>query len=418
MTTNQNSLLVEQERSSGVIAVESLPLLVTMECTSICNLRCVMCPHAVGDVVRPKHLPLDTMDAMAGPLAAAEAVQLHGIGEPLASPSFWRAIEGDYLDPDCRVSINTNLTLLDEKRIGRLVALKGQLLVNVSLDAATSETYRRIRGFEFDEVLANIRRLIAARGDRPYPKVHINMTLMRENIEEVVRFVELAKDLGCDGVEMWHLNRYDEGHMARYVIAKEDWTFDYPKQGLWNYPALSNACVKAAITRAGELDLPIHTDVNKVFIYEAEPSGEAAAPAEPTASEAEQVGPSQPTVKDCGYPWQWALVEADGSVKPCCYVGKSVGNVNEEDFRSIWNGNAMRQLREDVIADRINPVCSGAACKYVQGSLAAQPAPSSPDEPPQAACVSEEAVQAPAPPSRNLLVRCLRRAKRFLRERR
>ncbi|HEY2482530.1 MAG TPA: radical SAM/SPASM domain-containing protein, partial [Caulobacteraceae bacterium] len=295
----------------------------------------------------------------------AHSVQLHGIGEPLTSPSFWRALEGNHFHKDCEVSFNSNLTILDDKRINRLLQFNGKLLINISLDAATEQTYRRIRGYDFNIVLNNLRRLVSARGDRPLPIVFMNMTLMRENIEEVVQFVELAKDLGANGVLFGHLNRLPGEYMARYKITQEDgWRFDYAQQGLWNFPDLSNKWIRAAVQRGDELQIPVNLDHNKVVFFDEEEDGLDATPHGTSESTSDTDG--QISVKDCNYPWNWAIVASDGRVAPCCFSTNVVGNINEDKFETIWNGDRMQELRRDVLADRINTICKGASCKYVQ----------------------------------------------------
>jgi len=227
MDPSENLELARAERRAGNVVVRNTPTLLSIETTSICNLRCVMCSQAIGAVDRPKHLPVAMIDSLSGALGAAHTVQLHGIGEPLTSPSFWRALEGNHFHEDCDVQFNTNLTILDDKRIARIKRFNGKLLINVSLDAATEQTYRRIRGYDFSIVLNNLRRLFSARGDRRRPIVYMNMTLMRENIEEIVQFVELAKELGANGVLFGHLNRLSGEEMSRFTTTQEDgWRFD------------------------------------------------------------------------------------------------------------------------------------------------------------------------------------------------
>src|SRR5258708_17931664 len=158
MDPSENRELATAERRAGNVVVRNMPILLSIESTSICNLRCVMCNQAIG-VDRPKHLPVAVIDSLSGALGAAHAVQLHGIGEPLTSPSFWRALEGNYFHEDCDVTFNTNLTILDDKRLDRIMRFNGKSLINVSLDAATEQTYERIRGYDLNIVLNNLSRL-------------------------------------------------------------------------------------------------------------------------------------------------------------------------------------------------------------------------------------------------------------------
>ncbi len=271
MNPKDNEALALAEFRSGTFVVSSPPVTLPLETSSICNLRCVMCPHSIGAVERPKHLEEALAEKVAGFLGRAKSVQLHGIGEPLASPAFWSVLER--LPQGCDASINTNLTLLDERRLTRLVA-SNIGLINVSVDAATAETYRKIRGHAFEELTRNVKRLIEARSQagKSHPRVYLNMTLMRANIEEAPAFVELAAALGADAVCLWHLNRWPDHEMARYRVEKGEWAFDYAAEGLWNFPALSNQRLREAVEVGRRLGIPVHLDHNKGVFFDEEGS--------------------------------------------------------------------------------------------------------------------------------------------------
>lgn len=269
LTPKENAALAMEEYKAGVLKVRSTPRLLTLETTSRCNLRCVMCPHAINAVKRPKHLDEVLVQRMTRFIRQANSIQLHGIGEPLASPSFWTLLP---MLPDarhCESSINTNLTLLDDNRLERLLD-SNLKIVNVSLDAARPETYRKIRGYDFAKVLNNVERLLEGRQKRnqPYPLVYLNMTLMRSNIEEVLEFIELAAQLQVDKVLLWHLNRWSDQEMAKYVVAREGWVFDYAREGLWNEPALSNSILRQAELKAKELNVRLQLDHNKAVYFD------------------------------------------------------------------------------------------------------------------------------------------------------
>ena len=85
------------------------------------------------------------LDALGAYIRRADAIQLHGNGEPLLSQSFWRALEhvGKIRPEGECVSINSNGLLLNETAARRLI--HGRLHdITISLDAATHETYRKI----------------------------------------------------------------------------------------------------------------------------------------------------------------------------------------------------------------------------------------------------------------------------------
>jgi molybdenum cofactor biosynthesis enzyme MoaA len=168
----------------------------------------------------------------------------------------------------CESSINTNLSTLDDERLQKIMN-SSLTIINVSLDAATGETYRKIRGFSLDKVIKNIEHLILdrRRRRRDLPIIYLNMTLMRSNIEELKDFIQLAKRLGVDGVHLWHLNRWTDAVMARYVVERDGWTFNYAQEGLWNYPELSNRCLTEALDLAKNLGLPIYLDDHNKGVF-------------------------------------------------------------------------------------------------------------------------------------------------------
>jgi sulfatase maturation enzyme AslB (radical SAM superfamily) len=271
-----NEALAMAEYRAGVLHVNSTPRSMTLETTSRCNLRCVMCTHGINAVDRPKHLDEAIIQRLQRFLGQTYDMQLHGIGEPLISPAFWRALQ--YIPASSKASVNSNFSELSDRRLEQLLASNLDH-VNVSLDAATPLTYARIRGFDFETVMQNLRRFMAARQQRGTrkPQLYLNMTLMRSNIEEAPAFVDLAADLGADIACMWHLNRWPESEMRRFRVERDGWFFDYSKEGLWNHAALSNRLIRAAQERAAERKLHLYFGAENKDIFFPEPAGEAVA---------------------------------------------------------------------------------------------------------------------------------------------
>lgn len=71
-------------------------------------------------------------------------------------------------------------------------------------------------------------------------------------------------------------------------------------------------------------------------------------------------------IKDCPYPWQWVVILSSGYVGPCCWYNGNIGCINLQSFDSIWNGNVMKELREDILNNRCNRGCANSACRYVK----------------------------------------------------
>jgi len=255
-----NRLASVSARDGGLTRLAARPQWFMIETTSHCNLKCVMCPHGHDAMPSKSHLDTSRFSKSFDFLAMADRLQLFGTGEPLLSEAFWEILESMDPDTDTEVSINSNGTLLTPDRIDRL--LRSPLSwISISLDAATPETYRRIRGADFDLVIARVKDLIRERNARQSPRrlrVFINMTLMRANIEEFPRFVELAADLGVDGVQvnqlLWHKEH------CTWEIQKGDWSFVYRDQLLRTSVETANDCIRKALENSANNNVPIFFD--------------------------------------------------------------------------------------------------------------------------------------------------------------
>lgn len=70
-----------------------------------------------------------------------------------------------------------------------------------------------------------------------------------------------------------------------------------------------------------------------------------------------------PPLGHCDYPWRYMSVKVSGEVYPCCWLSKSLGNVQTQTVEEIWNGDRYQRLRSS-IADGTYSVCRGAHCPY------------------------------------------------------
>ena len=260
---NYKTSLVEY--FTGKIQVTARPTIVTFDVTTTCNIKCVMCPHGRGQIKSPTHLDENLYDLVSHWIVPGTRVQMSGIGEPLMSPFFWKVINELENSPDVHIRVNSNGLLWNEENINAI--LDSNLKeVSFSIDSATPETYKKIRGASLERVLRNIKSTIEARQERgkKTPLVILNMTLMMENIKEITGFVELAHQLGVDKARIWHLDSF--GDEEDWIVERKGWVFNYRDQMLHNDPQLSNSHIIAAKLRANQLGLNL-TFINDREIF-------------------------------------------------------------------------------------------------------------------------------------------------------
>lgn len=73
-----------------------------------------------------------------------------------------------------------------------------------------------------------------------------------------------------------------------------------------------------------------------------------------------QLGLEKPESPVCNAPWVSAVIEADGSVRPC-FFHHSIGNLQTATLETIVNGTSGRNFRENLEIDE-NPICKNCVC--------------------------------------------------------
>jgi|GEM_PF-6162797 MoaA/NifB/PqqE/SkfB family radical SAM enzyme len=357
------------------------PRVMTIETSTKCNFRCPMCFRALDDynVPRSGEMSEEYIEKIITLARKTESVALHGLGEPMLSTAFFILLDALH-GSQSAVGFNTNGSLVDEK-VEKAI-LEGKISwINFSLDAATSETYRKLRNFDLDVTLAHIRNVLETRRNAGLakPTVFMNMTLMRQNIEEATLFVELANEVGADGIHFWLMHEREQERKPRgkWKITRDDFTFDYSQQLLGYSPQKSNECLGKALQRARELGVTVHVDPNRPLFF----AHEEADPVQGNTSGEETQFVAKPASREtttphslleydepryCHWIWDETLILSDGSVKSCYFQQEGdAGNLDDvHDFADIWNGPILRGMRATTAINLLPLQCRGKECKF------------------------------------------------------
>lgn len=179
-----------------------MPVEVSIEITTRCNLACTMCPRQL--INRPLQemefsLFKKIIDEMKD---SAELIYLHGLGEPLLCSQFFKFLEYAK-SQNLKVGISTNATLLGKNQSRKLLDLGLDYLI-LAFDGATKETYEKIRvGGNFEKVEANIKNFLVMKKKRKKsPFTVIQFITMKENEEEAGLFLKKWQRLGADVVRV------------------------------------------------------------------------------------------------------------------------------------------------------------------------------------------------------------------------
>ena len=163
------------------------PAMLTLENTSICNAKCIMCPYP--DMERDKII-MDHDLYLKGLMDAKELgiqwVQPQYFGEPLVDKELERKIKAAK-EMGLKVSIFTNGSLMNEDK-ARMLIESGIDEVKVSIDSCKPEVYEKIRkGLKFDTVVQNVKRLMDLKRSmgKVRPQVWVMFVEFAENHGEV-----------------------------------------------------------------------------------------------------------------------------------------------------------------------------------------------------------------------------------------
>jgi|GEM_PF-6742605 len=361
--------------------VDAYPVNTTYETSSLCNMRCIMCitKSDLGVFLPGRASGLKQIEPVCRELLPyTSKVQWHATGEMFTTDEIWRALKltEEYRPPHNRlVEILTNGQLLDA---GKRRALIDSPVTNVifSVDAATPETYARLRGGDFVCLTDNIRALSKEDTDHSLT-LSMFMVIMRENIHELPAFVRFARDLGVSNVIYSPL--FPMGTTMPIQVGSDGFTFYYKQQLLMYYPRLAKAMIREAEQAAAECGVYITETPCVVKDYEQFTREDLEYPLSPedfdlvcdTKAGKPDLIDSLPTDRErysaCPFPWTNAFVTADGMFSPCHYIMYSGGleSLEGKSFQDVWNSPIMQDIRKGIKTGEVHPKCRQAMCQFV-----------------------------------------------------
>ncbi|MGH9785016.1 MAG: radical SAM protein, partial [Terriglobia bacterium] len=339
-----NAILNRYEAETGRTGLQSFPVSVGFNIMPICDVDCKFCSFSPQEMDSRQRVTLEEFKQLDWLKYASEIALWGGVGESLINPEFLDifnyALERF---PHLKVSLSTIGKSLrpevSEQLVGRLSFL------NVSLNAARPETHAKIvKAGRFERVIENIRNLTELRRARgtPLPRVHISMVVMRENVEELPEFIDLAADLGADHAVASHF-------LATTIEGKRK---AGEESSLYQHRELADAMLAKAHKRARARGISVtlpplfsKTDCNVLFGSRSE------------------FGPSG----DCLLPWNTCHLSVDERGRRqmlfCCsgmYLRAfyDVRHMDEANFMKLWNGPIPQHFRATTNSDVGNPLCT------------------------------------------------------------
>jgi MoaA/NifB/PqqE/SkfB family radical SAM enzyme len=322
---------------------EQPPLCVYLEVTNRCNLLCTTCPRTYDELEPPADMSWERFTSIVDQLPRLARAVLHGVGEPMLVRDLPRMVE--YLRRrGVYVLFNTNGTVLNE-RSGRALIAAGLDELRVSLDAATRESFKAIRGRDyFGRIVRNVSafRALQEREGHTSPRVSLWITGLKETIRELPDFVRRAGEMGVKEVYLQRLVFFERDAVG---LAR-------PDQTLFERMNSDNK-VFFELAEAAARDLGITFSA----------SGAVSEPGLSLKREDEHSPWGL-----CRRPWTLMYFTASGRALPCCiapfsqrgYAHYTLGNATQQTLSEIWNGPAYRDFRAALLS--VTPPESCANC--------------------------------------------------------
>lgn len=319
--------------------VPTLPRALYLETTNRCDSECQTCIRTFNTLEPPKDLTLAEVQQIVEQCPVLERVVLHGIGEPLLNKQIFDIVA--YLKGrGVTVLFNSDAISLTPRRAGQLID-SGLDEYRVSMDAATRDTYKKIRGVDqFERVTRNVGTLLALQRQRGShtPRVSLWFTTLQANLHELPAFIHMAAQLGVPEVHAQRLV------FNGYGLAVREQSLH---QRLEEH---QEQVVREAETLAQQYGIVFKASGATTPLQSLHGPGSAPRP-----------------WAGCQRPWTLSYVTANGNVLPCCispwtttsYRNLVLGNALTTGFAQIWNGERYQQFRRAFESDVAPDPCRG-----------------------------------------------------------
>ncbi|MEE1086822.1 MAG: radical SAM protein [Schaedlerella sp.] len=356
---------IQSYRRSEDGRVDFYPRYIQLEHTNRCNAQCIMCNHFYLENKGASDISEEIIQKVEPVLPYCQVLMLNGDGEPFLCKNIENYIEL-YRKYGVRVSTNTNFGHIPEKLWSLFE--DGFDLLNISCDGAKKKTFEYIRkGLDFDRFCNNLDRLNET---APVLRKHLDCVVMRQNIQEVTEIVDFAKERGFEKVKFHMLgvnpcigNQRDSAreflNLAVYhmSLAKEE----AEKIGIAiEVPEELNRLDLLQIPQ-NEFDDGMSLDREEKKRHVQKYFGDQSLNCDYLKNKA-----SQEMVENAsfcaGKICQWAVercyIDLNGNVTTCCYNTRyHFGNLKEQSFEEIWNGELYRAFRRSMAEGRLPYWC-------------------------------------------------------------
>lgn len=290
-------------RLRGAAEIKGMPISISIEPTTSCNLRCPECPSGLRSFTRATGMLepsvfRSVIDQLKGTLSY---LTFYFQGEPYLNPHFlemtsYASTFGIY------TATSTNAHYLNDA-MARATVESGLDRLIISIDGTTQQSYESYRiGGKLDKVIEGTKNIIAWKRKLKSrtPHVIFQFLVVKHNEHQIADVYDLANALGVDEVKLKTAQIYDYENGSDLMPTQDRYS---------RYRKLSNGTYRLK---------------NKLL-------------------------------NECWKMWHSCVITWDGKVVPCCFDKDAkfvMGDLNKNSFQEIWQGDTYNQFRSTLLRSR------------------------------------------------------------------
>ena len=280
-----------------------MPLSISIEPTTTCNLQCPECPSGLRKFTRPTgFIKKETVEEIVKQLGNyLFYVTFYFQGEPLLHKQFAEFVRLLKMKKIV-VATSTNAHYLTTEKSQEIIDSGLDRLI-ISLDGTDAKTYSIYRkGGNFDKVISNIEFFMALRkkSKSKHPFVELQFIVFKHNEHQIKEIKILGKKLGVDKVTLKtaQLYEFEKGNELMPGLVKYSRYEEY-EDGKYRIKSnLPNSCYRS---------------------------------------------------------WSGSVITWDGGVVPCCFDKDAdfrFGNILSTDYKSILKNKEYQKFMQQILIDR------------------------------------------------------------------
>ncbi len=330
------STIVADENTESQL-IRSLPVLV-LHAHSSCNCRCIMC-----DIWKTPEGRVFGVDDLKPHLSSIRELGVRWVvfsgGEPLLNPQLF-SLCSLLREEDIRLTLLTTGLLL-RKFAAEVVTNFDDVIVSLDGPREVHDAIRRVPG-AFGLIQSGVATL---RRHRANVRITARTTVQKANHGRLRETVRAVRELNLDGISF---------------LAADLTSSAFNRPLVW--PAHRQEEIGLSLVELGELEAEIEALIAET------PCGTGGGFVTETPEKLRritrqfrvQLGLQRGESPICNAPWVSAVIEVDGTVRPC-FFHPSIGNLQEKTLESIINGREARTFRENLTVPD-NPICRRCVC--------------------------------------------------------